>query len=37
MIYLWPDPFGWTIPILFITCFLVEMKEKKSSGMKKIT
>jgi len=37
MMHLWPDPFEWTILILFTTCCPVEMKERKSSGMRKIT
>ena len=37
IMHLWPDPFEWTIPTRFTMCCPVEMKERKSSGMRKIT
>jgi hypothetical protein len=32
MMHLYPEPFEWTIPILFTTCSPVEMKEIALKG-----
>ena len=37
MMRLWLDPFAWTILILITISWPVGIKERKSSGMKRIT